>query len=122
MIIIKKIKWIDKEALEAEVLLSDNNYCILCFSSPCTLSENSIFEDIIYGFNVENIFKLSQEEYAVEKDDKSYSHKLKGKFVDDRNSILQIEEFRIDLSDGEIPKDIIAGDFIEVSVSRIDIY
>ncbi|MBC1364867.1 hypothetical protein HB797_11555 [Listeria welshimeri] len=122
MIIIKKIKWIDKEAQEAEVLLSDNNYCILCFSCPCTLSENSIFEDIIYGFNVENIFKLSQEEYAVEKDDKSYSHKLKGKFVDDRNSILQIGEFIIDLSDGEIPKDTIAGDFIEVSVSRIDIY
>ncbi|WP_277619753.1 hypothetical protein [Listeria floridensis] len=35
---------------------------------------------------------------------------------------LQVGEFKIDISDGDIPKDIEQNEHIEVDVSRIDIF
>ncbi|MDY4308121.1 hypothetical protein SNF32_16305 [Enterococcus mundtii] len=39
-----------------------------------------------------------------------------------KNEILQIGEFKIDLSDGDIPKDIKQHEYLEADIARIDIY
>lgn len=46
--------------------------------------------------------------------------KLTGELIDSADSIIQIDDFRIDISDGDIAGDIYDGDFVELTVSRID--
>lgn len=120
MIIVKKVDWIDEGSGEADILLSDGTYSINCFCSDCTFSEDDTFSDILYGFNVKNVVKSFNEGYVIdEKNDNCY---IQGKIVDRESEILQIGEFKIDLSDGNIPKDINQSDYIEANISRIDVY
>lgn len=120
MIIVKKVNWIDEDSGEADILLSDGTYSINCFCSDCTFSECDEFSDILYGFNVKNVMKSFNEEYVI--DEKNDSYYIQGKIVDRESEILQIGELKIDLSDGNIPKDIKQNDYVEVNISRIDVY
>ncbi|MCQ9210209.1 hypothetical protein [Granulicatella seriolae] len=120
MIIVKKINWIDEDSGEADILLSDGMYSVECFCSDCNLSEGDVFLDILYGFNIKNIIKSFNGKYAIDKKDDSFH--IQGELVDMKNEVLQIGEFKIDLSDGDIPKDIKQNDYVEVDISRIDIY
>ncbi|BDG67575.1 hypothetical protein ENLAB_11390 [Enterococcus innesii] len=120
MIIVKKVNWIDEDSGEADILLSDGIYSINCFCSDCTFSEGDMFSDILYGFNVKNIVKSFNEEYVI--DEKNDNYYIQGKIVDRKSEILQIGEFKIDLSDGNIPKDINQNDYVEANMSRIDVY
>lgn len=120
MIIVEKINWIDKDSGEADVLLSDGVFTINCFCSDCNLLEGNKFLGNLYGFNIENIFKIDKETYKIQRKYDSYF--IKGKLIDAENGILQIGELKIDLTDGHIPKDIVENDYLEVCISRIDIY
>ncbi|WP_257791485.1 hypothetical protein [Pseudolactococcus paracarnosus] len=42
--------------------------------------------------------------------------------MDKGSKILQIGAFKIDISDGDIPKDIKGNEYVEVDIPRIDIY
>ncbi|EFR85375.1 hypothetical protein ACVU0Z_000517 [Listeria monocytogenes] len=53
-------------------------------------------------------------------DDNSDFYILKGKLIDATDSIIQIGEFRIDISESDIAQDIHEGDFVELKVHRID--
>jgi len=120
MIIVKKVYWIDEDSREADILLSDGTYSIKCFCSDCTFSEGDTVSEIIYGFNVKNIVKSLNEDYVI--DEKNDNYYIQGKIINRESDILQIGEFKIDLSDGNIPKDINQSDYIEVNISRIDVY
>ncbi|WP_239256416.1 hypothetical protein [Listeria ilorinensis] len=119
MIIVKEIKWTDREAMEADVVLSDGSYKLMCFAYPCNLSEKDSFGKIILGFGIVHIYKVDQEVFEIEKSEGFYNYRLVGKLLD--NEILQIGEFKIDLSGENIPRDIQLGSFIEINVSRLDI-
>ncbi|WP_225534667.1 MULTISPECIES: hypothetical protein [unclassified Enterococcus] len=114
------MNWINIDSGEADILLSDGTYSIECFCSDCNLSEGDVFSDILYGFNVKNIVKNFNEEYVIDQKNGNYS--IQGKLVDKDGEILQIGELKIDISDGDIPKDIDKNDYVEVDISRIDIY
>lgn len=120
MIIVEKINWIDEDSGEADITLSDGMYSIECFCSDCNISEGDIFSDVVYGFNVKDIVKSFNKEYEIGKNDNGYH--IQGQLVDEASEIMQIGELKIDLSDGDIPKDIKQNDYIEVDISRIDIY
>ncbi|WP_066025100.1 hypothetical protein [Enterococcus mundtii] len=120
MIKIKKVNWIDEDSGEADILLSDGLHSIECFCSDCDVSEGDMFTDIIYGFNIKHIVKSLNEEYIVDK--KTDYYHVQGELIDLKNEILQIGEFKIDLSDGNIPKDIKQNEYVEADISRIDIY
>ncbi|MFB8499029.1 hypothetical protein [Enterococcus faecalis] len=120
MIIVKKVNWIDENYGEADILLSDGTYSVNCFCSDCNFSEGDTFSGILYGFDVKNIVKSFNEGYVI--DEKKDNYYIQGKVVDRKSEILQIGEFLIDLSDGNIPKDIKQSDYVEANISRIDIY
>lgn len=120
MIIVKKVNWIDENSVEADISLSDGMYSIDCFCSDCNLVEGDKFTDILYGFSVRNVVRIFNQEFVVNKKNDSYS--IQGKLVDRENEILQIGEFKIDLSDGSLAKDIEQDEYVEVDISRIDIY
>lgn len=114
------MNWIDEDSGEAGIILSDGVYSIECFCSESSLSEGDLFSGILYGFNIKDVVKSFNEEYTIDKKDDNYH--IRGKLVDLENEVLQIGEFKIDLSDGNIPKDIRQNEYIEADISRIDLY
>lgn len=120
MVIVEKVNWIDGDSGEADVTLSDKVYSIECFCSDCNLVEGDTFLDILYGFDIRNIVRSFNEKYVIDRKNNSYH--IQGKLVDAENEILELGELKIDLSDGNIPKDIKQNEYIEVDISRIDIY
>lgn len=40
MVIVDKVNWIDKEGEEADVVITDGIYSVLCFSCPFTQNKN----------------------------------------------------------------------------------
>ncbi|EAD8644619.1 hypothetical protein H6H07_000540 [Listeria monocytogenes] len=121
MIKVKSIHWLDEDAREADVVLTDGEYNVVCFSHPCELTLNGVYNKLIYCFDSFDIFKLNQAEYSMEKpNDNQELSILKGKLIDATDSIIQIGEFRIDISEGDIAQDIHEGDFVELKVHRID--
>ncbi|WP_439444159.1 hypothetical protein ACSMFR_05890 [Listeria aquatica] len=82
------------------------------------MSEGDEFLDVLYGFTVKNIMKDFGTEYVIDKKEDRYH--IHGQLVD--KEFLQIGEFKIDISDGDIPKDIERNDHIEVDISRVDIF
>jgi hypothetical protein len=123
MPIIKKIIWIDKDIAEASVIISDTEFSLMCYASTCTLTENKNFEDYLYCLDVSYIYAVDSNIYEIKKTDETYyGYILKGKLVNKTNKIMLIGELRIDLSNADLPNDIMEGQFIEVKVNRIDIY
>ncbi|MGC2938708.1 hypothetical protein ACPTIS_14390, partial [Enterococcus faecalis] len=64
--------------------------------------------------------KSFKEGYAIDVNKDNYY--IHGKVVDRNCEILQIGEFLIDLSVGNIPKDNKQSVYVEANISRIDIY
>ncbi|EAC5232747.1 hypothetical protein CSI37_08260 [Listeria monocytogenes] len=121
MIKVKSIHWLDEDAREADIILTDGEYNVVCFSHSCEFALNGVYNELIYCFDPINIFKLNQKEYSMEvPDDNSDFYILKGKLIDATDSIIQIGEFRIDISESDIAQDIHEGDFVELKVHRID--
>ncbi|MBC6116463.1 hypothetical protein HCA12_01595 [Listeria innocua] len=121
MIEVKSIHWLDEGAKEADVVLTDGEYNVVCFSHPCELALNGLYNELIYCFDPFDVFKLNQKEFSMEvPNDNPDLYILKGELIDATDSIIQIGEFRIDISEGDIAQDIHKGDFVELKVHRID--
>ncbi|ECQ6352839.1 TPA: hypothetical protein ACSK5I_000155 [Listeria innocua] len=121
MIKVKSIYWLDEAAKEADVVLTDGEYNVVCFSHPCELALNGLYNELIYCFDPFDIFKLNQKEFSMEvPNDNPDLYILKGELIDATDSIIQIGEFKIDISEGDIAQDIHKGDFVELKVHRID--
>ncbi|BDR59377.1 hypothetical protein [Xylocopilactobacillus apicola] len=121
MIKITKINWLDKEAKEAEVTLLDDFISINCFFSNCNLKEKSVFRNVIYGFDVDDIFQITDNSYKADKISDDWMYCIQGQLIDKYKSIVKVGEFEIDISDGFIPKDIEKGAYIKAKISRFDI-
>ncbi|MBA4538854.1 hypothetical protein H1Z61_17580 [Bacillus aquiflavi] len=122
MPIIKKINWIDEHAKEADVIISDGEFSLKCFSCPFELKEGQEFEDYIYCLDIQYVYVVESNKYVINQIDEGYEHILQGKLIDIENKILRIGKLQIDISNGYIPKDILKNQFIEVKVSRLDLY
>ncbi|MCD2252814.1 hypothetical protein [Listeria marthii] len=91
MIKVKSIHWLDEDAREADVVLTDGEYNVVCFSHPCELTLNGVYNELIYCFDPFDIFKLNQAEYSMEKpNDNQELSILKGELIDATDSIIQI--------------------------------
>lgn len=120
MIIVQKLNWLDEESGEADITLTDGKYSLDCFCSDCNLLMGDTFSDMLYGFNIQNIMRSLSPKDLVNKNNENYH--LQGVLRNKEESIMQVGEFKIDLSEGDIPKDINENEYIEVEISRIDIY
>lgn len=121
MVIVEKINWIDKEEREADVTITDGIYSVLCFSHPCNQNEKDIFNNLIYCFDAYDIVKSFECNPAIIKKSGFYEYMLSGELKSKEDKIVKIGELQIDISDGDIPKDINEGDYIEFQVMRLDV-
>lgn len=47
MIKVKSIHWLDEDVREADVVLTDGEYNVVCFSHPCELTLNGVYNELI---------------------------------------------------------------------------
>ena len=114
---IKNIKEYDIEANEAEIIVSDGYYEILCYAQPFEKKDGQF---TLLGFMAKDIRKSLNNNYLIEKDLTNYfAYKLQGKLINVKNGLVAIGEIIIRIEE-RIPNDIRENDFIEFTVLRID--
>lgn len=116
---VKNIIWISQEILEAEIIVSDLTFDLICFSHPCNFKEGQEVQNI-HVFDAENIMKSTQKEYIIKKLKAPLQYELTGKLIDRSKGIVQIGGLTLQL-DNPVPKDIPSGEFISFRCARLDL-
>jgi len=117
-----KIDRIDKEALEAEVIVSDGTFEVLCFAHPLTYEEGSELNGPIRCLDATNIVKSDKNEYTVEKSADYFSYVLTGKLVDKINGLVMVGGLMFEVDKDMLPGDIKEGEYISFYCDRLDLY
>lgn len=68
MLKIININWLSKEALEAEVTLTDGKFKLICFSHPCNYKMNSEINKHLYCYEISNVLKEKIKHDGTDKD------------------------------------------------------
>lgn len=119
MMYIREIVEYYRDDNEAEVLVSDGSFDLVCYLFPAKNLQVGQVVEVIYAFNCSNIVINSAGEYHVEKKGGYYSYVLTAKVVDRKNQLVIIGDLLIRI-DVAIPADIMDGQYISFSVLRLD--
>lgn len=117
---VKNIKWISKEAEEAEVTISDGIYELICFAHPFRLSIGDVLEQPLYAIFTSNIQRSLIQNYKIEKYLDNYSYYITAQLFNLEENILKLGNIFLEL-DMPIPIDIKLGEYITFYCDRIDI-
>lgn len=121
MVLVKKINWISKNAMEAEVILNDGVFDIICFSQPFSFKEGDTIKSYIYTYNTQKIYFSNLNEEYVKKNGSLFEYELCGVIKDKLSNIIKIGNFLIEL-DIPLPNDLYNGDYVIIFCERIDIW
>lgn len=119
---IQEIIWLERSCLEAELIVSDGAYRLLCFSCPCEHAVGDELHKPLECLDVHDICVAEENVYDVEKGKNPYSYSLCGKICDINKGIIRVGEIKLHVAQNRIPKDIQSGQFVCFSTSRVDIY
>lgn len=118
---IKKIVQMSKADNEAEILVSDGVFDILCYVNPLgTIAEHKQITSV-YGFMCTEILRPEKDAACIVKLPEYYAYRIVGKIVHKEERIIQLGEIMIHL-DTEIPNDMEDGEFVSVAVLRFDAF
>lgn len=116
---VKAIKDYDKFSDEADIIVSDGKYDLLCYCHPT--EKPIIGEPIkkITSFFAKSIMRATKPEFIIEKLKDCYSYYLQGKLIDIASSKICIGNLIMCL-DSVVPKDVKCGEFVSFFVDRLD--
>ena len=116
---VKGIKDYDKFSNEADVIVSDGQYDILCYCYQTSYHciGNKV-ENITSLFACE-IMRVDNNNFCIDKLDTYYSYHLQGEVVNIEKPVIRIGNLYINI-DSHLPKDIKKGEWIELKVERLD--
>ena len=118
---IKGIVHIDRDALEADVVVSDGVFDLLCYAQPFEAADAESLELSLTAFLSQNLMRATEQTDCVLKtQDGYYSYRLQGRIVDRQDQLLAVGNLVIEI-DGEIPGDIGEGESVAVDVMRVDL-
>ena len=92
---IKSVEWIDKDAKEAEIIVSDGKFDILCFSHPFTENVTDKLLEPIYCFDVTDIMITIKSQLLVNRDGNSYRYFVRGRLFDKSNKMVKVGELAL---------------------------
>lgn len=116
---IKAIKDYDADSGEAELIVSDGTYELLCYCHPCENANIGAEIIVVSSLFAEDIMRIDSKEYLIAKGEDYFSYHLQGKVVDRQKPIIAIGDIKIQL-DKPIAKDIQVDEFVEFYVYRLD--
>lgn len=117
---IVQIDWISREALEAEVTLTDGSFDVVCFAHPFIGKVGEIINQEISTLNSDQIYRMQDTEYLVEKLADPFAYRLSGKVLNKKMPLVQIGDFKIIL-DNNLPGDLEEGQYVSFICDRLDI-
>ncbi len=116
---VKEIIAYDAFSQEADIIVSDNIYNIICYCHP---ADNNILgtevKEIVSLFATE-IIRSDTNEYFIYKDTQPYSYYVSGQVIDSKKPQISIGQIIITL-DHPLPKDIKIGEYVTLKVDRFD--
>lgn len=116
---VKEIKDIDKNSGEADVLVSDGRYEVMCYCHPLENKKQGAKVSEISTLFAEDIMRIDDAEYSVRKEAGHYSYYLQGKVIGTQKPLISIGKIIIRL-DKPMAKDIKQGEFVQFKVERLN--
>ena len=119
---IKNIKWLSKEALEAEVYIEDENLDFVCFSQPLTHPLGKDIKGHIHCYANSQVAINQNKEIGLNKLSEPFVYEINGILVNKTEALIQVNQiiFELDLKDA--PGDLDEGDYVSFSCQRLDLY
>ena len=121
MVSINDITWLSKEALEAEVLITDGVFKLLCFSHPCKLQKNDVIKESIRVFEPINVLNIDSKNFKAAKLSTPFGYYIEGRLEDQKLGIVKLGEIQIKLPNYSLPGDIKDNDYISFECERLDV-
>lgn len=118
---VKQIVSIDKHSGEADIIVSDGVFELICYNYQLTKIDINMEVEELSILSVEHIVKADSLDCLIEKLPSYYAYHLQGKVVDTNNSIINIGNLKVNL-DKPLPGDIMEDDFVEFNTQRIDCF
>ncbi|MDE6241084.1 MAG: hypothetical protein K2M08_01540 [Anaeroplasmataceae bacterium] len=107
-----------KEEYEADIIVKNDNYELLCY---CISNVDDLKDITLITFLSKNIVKSEVDSGKVTKLDNYYAYKLFCKVINCEEHLVTLGEIKIYL-DSALPGDIRNGDFVEFEVMRLDVF
>ena len=117
---VKEIKNYDDFSNEADIIVTDGTYEVLCYCHPAEFYEKGSTVQEILSLFAKDIMRISDKMYEVKKlEDDYYAYHLQGEVIKIDKPIIRIGGLEIVL-DSPLAKDIKLGEFIEFDVYRLN--
>lgn len=114
-----RLEWLSREADEALLNISDNEYEVIVFSQPCKYKLGDIIIPPLRAFDVKDLMLSRDDGVKIEKIGSYFEYKITAVVKDTENAIASVGGIDIELDD--IPRWASNGDVIDFVVGRLDI-
>lgn len=118
---IKKIKWLSKEALEAEVIITDGSFNLLCFGHPFKMKEGDQLLQPLLALDPKEIKRLEDQHSEAKRLDSAFGYLIKGRLIDKESGLVKLGDILIDVDGKFIPGDLRNDEYISFKCDRLDI-
>lgn len=122
MVRIKEINWISKEALEAEVIITDGKFDLLCFSHPLYKKKGEYLSEPLYAIEPKGIVRLESPSLRIKRLNDAFDYLIEGKLIDKTLGYVRLGDIIIEIDSHFIPGDFKDDDNISFTCNRLDIY
>lgn len=120
MAIIKEVIWISKDSSEAEVLVTDGRYELVCFAHPFNGKPGDVVEQDIIALDCNEVERVMATEGHARRTDDYFAHDLTLKVDDARRGKLSLGNIKISARNC-LPNDIVDGEYVNLICSRLDL-
>lgn len=115
---VKEIKDYDKFSNEADIIISDGQYDLLCYCYPTEIPQKGERVKAVTSFLATDMMRVKDKIFSIKKMKEYYSYHLQGEVIE-MTPKIRIGNIIICL-DNTLPKDIKEGEYIEFLVERLD--
>lgn len=116
---VKEILNVNKEAHEADIIVSDGNFNILCYS--CDYEDEKIKDFELTPMDYDEVYLTYEREYKISKFDQSrYNYEIQCEILNVERAIVRVFGILISLA-RYLPGDIKNGDWITFKCYRLGI-
>ena len=119
---IKSIEWRDKDAREAILTVSDGIQELVCFCHPCFYHINDTVSEPLKCLDVKDIIVSRANIYDIKSKTGTLNYKLMGELINAQAGLIKVYSFYLHIDEKKLPKDLIDGNHVQFTVSRIDVW
>ena len=116
---VEEITWLSKEANEAIIKISDNEYYCEAFCHPCLYRQGDQIINPLSSLDEDGVVRVSDAPISIRKNGENFSHEVVAKVIDCNKKLVAVGDIIIELS-LPLPKDIKNGEKVLFYPDRLD--